>query len=43
MCAALAVAETLVVKMRVLLAPRLLGVAAVVALLGVVARQAGVS
>ncbi len=43
MCAALAVTETLVVKMRVLLAPRLLGVAAVVALLGVVARQAGLS
>jgi formate hydrogenlyase subunit 4 len=43
MCGALAVAETLVVKMRVLLAPRLLGVAAVVALLGVVARQAGIS
>ena len=41
MCGALAVTETLVVKMRVLLAPRLLGVAAVVALLGIVARQAG--
>jgi formate hydrogenlyase subunit 4 len=41
LCAALALTETLVVKMRVLLAPRLLGVAAVVALLGIVARQAG--
>jgi formate hydrogenlyase subunit 4 len=43
MCAALAVAETLMVKMRLLLAPRLLGIAAVVALLGIVARQAGIS
>jgi len=34
MCAALAVLETLVVKMRILLAPRLLGVASVVALCG---------
>ena len=36
LCAALALTETLVAKMRILLAPRLLGVAAVVALLGVV-------
>jgi formate hydrogenlyase subunit 4 len=35
-CAALAVTETLVVKMRILLVPRLIGVATVVALLGVV-------
>jgi formate hydrogenlyase subunit 4 len=41
MCAGLALAETLVVKMRLLLAPRLLGIAAAVALLGVAARQAG--
>ena len=36
LCAALALTETLVAKMRILLAPRLLGVAAVVALLGIV-------
>jgi len=36
LCAALALTETLVTKMRILLAPRLLGVAAVVALLGIV-------
>jgi formate hydrogenlyase subunit 4 len=36
LCAALALAETLVAKMRILLAPRLLGVAGVVALLGIV-------
>jgi formate hydrogenlyase subunit 4 len=35
-CAALAVTETLVAKMRILLVPRLVGVAAVVALLGTV-------
>lgn len=43
LCAALAIVETLVAKMRILLAPRLLGVAAAAALLGVVARQVGVS
>ena len=37
LCAALALTETLVAKMRILLAPRLLGVAALVALLGIVA------
>jgi len=37
LCAGLALAETLVAKMRVLLAPRLLGIGAVVALLGIVA------
>jgi formate hydrogenlyase subunit 4 len=37
LCAALALTETLVAKMRILLAPRLLAVAALVALLGVVA------
>jgi formate hydrogenlyase subunit 4 len=37
LCGALALTETLVAKMRILLAPRLLGVAALVALLGVVA------
>jgi formate hydrogenlyase subunit 4 len=36
LCGALAVAETLVAKTRILLAPRLLGIAAGVALLGVV-------
>jgi formate hydrogenlyase subunit 4 len=36
LCAALALTETLVAKMRILLAPRLLGVAAAVALLGIV-------
>ncbi|HVB46143.1 MAG TPA: NADH-quinone oxidoreductase subunit H [Streptosporangiaceae bacterium] len=39
----LALGETLVAKMRILLAPRLLGVAALTALLGVAARLAGVS
>jgi formate hydrogenlyase subunit 4 len=43
LCGALAVTETVLVKMRVLLAPRLLAIAAAVALLGVVARQAGIS
>ncbi|HEX5287587.1 MAG TPA: NADH-quinone oxidoreductase subunit H [Streptosporangiaceae bacterium] len=43
LCGALALTETLVVKMRILLAPRLLGAAALVALLGVVARQAGIA
>jgi len=37
LCAALAVTETLVAKMRILLAPRLVSVGAAVALLGVVA------
>jgi formate hydrogenlyase subunit 4 len=36
LCAALALTETLLAKMRILLAPRLLGIAALVALLGVV-------
>jgi formate hydrogenlyase subunit 4 len=36
LCGALALTETLVAKMRILLAPRLLGIAALVALLGVV-------
>ena len=36
LCGGLALAETLVAKMRILLAPRLLGVAGLVALLGVV-------
>ena len=36
LCAALALIETLVAKMRVLLAPRLLGVAGLIALLGIV-------
>ena len=37
LCGALALTETLVVKMRILLAPRLLGIAGLVALLGIVA------
>ncbi len=41
LCAALALTETLVAKMRILLVPRLLGVGAVVALLGVVAWLVG--
>jgi formate hydrogenlyase subunit 4 len=41
LCAALALVETLQAKMRVLLVPRLLGVAALAALLGVVARGVG--
>jgi len=41
LCAALALVETLVAKMRVLLVPRLLAVGALVALLGIVARLAG--
>jgi formate hydrogenlyase subunit 4 len=41
LCGALALVETFQAKMRVLLAPRLLGVAALAALLGVVARQVG--
>jgi formate hydrogenlyase subunit 4 len=41
LCAALALVETLVAKMRILLVPRLLSVGAGVALLGIVARLAG--
>ncbi len=41
MCGALALVESLQAKMRVLLVPRLLGVAALAALLGVVARGVG--
>jgi formate hydrogenlyase subunit 4 len=41
LCGALAVAETLTAKMRVLLVPRLLAVGSVVALLGIVARLVG--
>ena len=41
-CAALALIETVVAKMRILVAPRLLAVAAAAAILGVVARGAGV-
>ena len=36
LCSALAVTETLVAKMRILLVPRLIGVGAAVALLGIV-------
>jgi hypothetical protein len=36
LCAALAVTETILAKTRILLVPRLLGVAAAVALLGIV-------
>ena len=43
LCAGLALTETLVAKMRILLAPRLLGVGAAVALLGIVAWLAGTS
>jgi hypothetical protein len=38
LCAGLALAETLVVKMRILLVPRLLAAGGVVALLGIVAQ-----
>jgi formate hydrogenlyase subunit 4 len=41
LCAALALVETLVAKLRILLVPRLLAVGALVALLGVVARLVG--
>ena len=37
LCGALALTETLVAKMRILLAPRLLGIAGLIALLGIVA------
>ena len=43
LCAALALTETLVVKMRVLLVPRLLAAGAVAALLGIAARLAGIT
>lgn len=42
LCAGLALIETLVAKMRILLAPRLLAVAAAAAVLGVVARETGI-
>jgi formate hydrogenlyase subunit 4 len=41
LCASLAVIETLLVKMRVLIVPRLLAVGAVVAVLGIAARLTG--
>jgi len=41
LCAALALTETLVAKIRILLAPRLVAVGAVVALLGIAARLVG--
>jgi hypothetical protein len=43
LCAGLALTETLVAKMRMLLVPRLLGVGAVVALLGIAAHLVGTS
>ena len=43
LCAALAVVESLAVKMRVLLVPRLLAIGAAVAVLGIAARLVGVS
>jgi formate hydrogenlyase subunit 4 len=43
LCGALAVTETLLAKMRVLLVPRLLAVGATAALLGIVSRLAGVT
>src|SRR5207244_6611206 len=43
LCAGLALTETLVAKIRILLAPRLLAVGAAVALLGIVARLVGTS
>ena len=43
LCAALALTETLVAKMRVLLVPRLLAAGAVAALLGIAARLAGIA
>jgi len=43
LCGALALTETLVAKMRVLLVPRMLAVGAVVALLGIASRLAGVA
>ncbi len=41
LCAALALAETLVAKMRIMLVPRLLGAGAVAALLGIASWLAG--
>jgi formate hydrogenlyase subunit 4 len=41
LCGALALTETLVAKMRILLVPRLLAVGSIVALLGIVARVVG--
>ena len=41
LCAALAIVETLVAKMRILLVPRLIAVGAVAALLGIAAWIAG--
>jgi formate hydrogenlyase subunit 4 len=41
LCGALALVETLVVKMRILLVPRLLGLAAAAAVLGIAARLVG--
>src|SRR5262249_25419130 len=43
LCAGLALIETLVAKMRILLAPRLLAVASVIALLGIASHLVGVS
>jgi formate hydrogenlyase subunit 4 len=43
LCGALALTETLVAKMRVLLVPQLLAVGATVALLGIVSRLVGVT
>jgi formate hydrogenlyase subunit 4 len=43
LCAVLALVETLVAKMRVLLVPRLLAVASLVALLGIAARLVGLA
>ena len=40
-CAGLALLETLVVKMRILVVPRLLAVGAVVGVLGIAAKLAG--
>jgi formate hydrogenlyase subunit 4 len=43
LCAALALTETLVVKMRILLVPRLLAVGAAAALLGIISNLAGLT
>jgi hypothetical protein len=43
LCGALALTETLVVKMRVLLVPRLLAAGAVAALLGIATHLAGIA
>jgi hypothetical protein len=42
LCAALALTETLVAKMRVLLVPRLIAAGAVAALLGIASRLVGI-